>query len=143
MEGGYPHPSSPAVTKVMKGNRRADTKPEIALRSALHRAGLRFRKDFRVPTASRSPRPDIVFTRARVAVFVDGCYWHRCPVHGNTPKVNTDYWGPKFERNVERDRLDTEALVGEGWEVVRLWEHVPLDDALAALRISAGSDAGE
>ena len=93
-------------------------------------------------TARRSPRPDIVFTRSRVAVFVDGCYWHRCPLHGNTPKVNTDYWGPKFARNVERDRLDSEALESEGWEVVRLWEHVPVDEAVEEVRAALARREG-
>lgn len=132
MTENYPHPTSSAVTAVMKGNRRSDTRPEIRLRSALHRRGYRFRKDRRitVPDASRKPRPDIVFTRQRVAVFVDGCFWHCCPEHGRTPKANTDYWGPKLARNRERDRHDTALLRQANWNVVRLWEHQPLDEML-------------
>jgi DNA mismatch endonuclease (patch repair protein) len=133
VKGEYPHPSSAAVTQVMKGNRRANTKPEVALRSALHRRGLRFRKDTRIVTAQRAVRPDIVFPRQKVAVFVDGCYWHCCPEHGNTPKVNTSYWGPKFARTMARDRSDAEALEADGWHVIRLWEHVPIAEATDAV----------
>lgn len=110
----------------MSAIRRTDTKPEKALRSALHAAGLRFRKDHRIDVGSLKPRPDIVFTRARVAVFVDGCYWHCCPVHGTQPKTNAGYWTPKLARNVERDREQDEALIEADWTVVRIWEHVTL-----------------
>ncbi|WP_278256735.1 hypothetical protein [Nocardioides convexus] len=79
----------------MLGNRRVDTKPEVAIRSALHRAGLRFRKDYRLDLGGARLRPDIAFTRAKVAVFVDGCFWHACPVHGTQPRSNADYWTPK------------------------------------------------
>ena len=114
----------------MLGNKRADTKPEKALRSALHAAGYRFRKDYRLDLDGVKPRPDIVFTRAKVAVFVDGCYWHCCPEHGTQPKANADYWAPKLARNVERDREHDKALHEAGWTVVRLWEHVPLAQAV-------------
>jgi DNA mismatch endonuclease (patch repair protein) len=114
----------------MKGNKRADTQPERALRSELHRRGLRFRKDHFLPIRdARGIRADIVFTRARVAVFVDGCFWHGCPEHGHAPRRNTGYWEPKLERNRKRDRLVTERLAEDGWRVIRLWEHVPIDDA--------------
>lgn len=125
----YPVPSDPHVTTRMKANRRADTKPEIELRSRLHRAGLRFRKDFPVVVAGRRVRPDVVFTRQRVAVFVDGCFWHCCPAHGTAPSRNVDYWRPKLARNVERDRETTAALEAEGWRVVRIWEHEPVGEA--------------
>ncbi|MGH3716677.1 MAG: very short patch repair endonuclease [Micromonosporaceae bacterium] len=114
----------------MLGNRRTDTKPEIALRSALHAAGFRFRKDFRLDLGDRKPRPDVVFTRAKVAVFVDGCYWHSCPEHGTAPTRNAAYWAPKLARNVERDRDDDAALRDAGWSVVRVWEHTPVSDAV-------------
>jgi DNA mismatch endonuclease, patch repair protein len=135
----YPHPTSAAVTAAMKGNRRADTKPEIALRAALHTLGLRFRKDYMVRAQDGArAKVDIVFTRARVAVFVDGCFWHGCPEHGNTPRANTHYWGPKLERNRRRDARVTAALTSNGWRVLRLWEHTSVDDGvrqvLAALR---------
>lgn len=126
----YPHPSSPAVTAAMRANRRANTKPELALRSTLHARGLRFRKDhmIRVPTGVKV-KADIAFTRARVAVFVDGCFWHGCPEHGNTPKANTHYWGPKLKRNRERDHHVTAALEADGWTVLRIWEHEAIIDA--------------
>jgi DNA mismatch endonuclease (patch repair protein) len=112
----------------MRRNPRRDTAPEIALRSALHAQGPRFRKDLPVRLAARVVRPDIVFTRARVAVFVDGCFWHRCPLHGNVPRANGDYWGPKLERNVTRDHIVDQALAEEGWTVVRAWEHEPVEE---------------
>lgn len=119
----YPSPSSATATSVGRGNTRTGTKPEVRLRSALHRRGLRFRKDHPIRTPSRLVRPDVVFTGARVAVFVDGCFWHGCPQHQRIPKTNTAYWVPKLARNVERDRLTDSALIEAGWRVVRLWEH--------------------
>lgn len=113
----------------MLGNRRADTRPEVALRSALHAAGLRFRKDRRIDVGDVKIRPDVVFTRAKVAVFVDGCFWHCCPRHGTQPKQNFDYWAPKLARNVERDRQQDALLAADGWTVVRIWEHVPIHEA--------------
>ena len=126
----YPHPTSIAVTAVMKGNRRANTRPEVLLRSRLHRSGLRFRKDLPIRLPGRSARPDIVFRRARVAVFLDGCFWHGCPDHGRRPKVNTGYWGPKLQRNLRRDQATIQELSEAGWTVVRIWEHVPTDEAV-------------
>ncbi len=117
----------------MRGNRRTGTKPEVALRSALHAAGHRFRKDYRVDLGTTKPRPDVVFTRAKVAVFVDGCYWHSCPLHGTKPSTNADYWGPKLARNVERDRAHDDALRRAGWKVVRVWEHAPISEAVTAV----------
>jgi DNA mismatch endonuclease, patch repair protein len=133
----YPHPSSPSATAVMRGNRRADTRPERAIRSLLHAAGLRFRKDHRVDVPGARVRPDIVFTRRRLAVFVDGCFWHRCPRHGVSPSHNPAYWGPKLDRNVQRDRRVDAALREAGWTVLRIWEHQAPDtaasDVIAAL----------
>jgi len=117
----------------MRAIRRTDTKPELALRQALHRMGYRFRKDHRLDLPQRRVRPDIAFTARKVAVFVDGCFWHACPEHGSKPAVNQTYWNPKLLRNVERDRAADAALELAGWQVVRLWEHVPLDDAVAAV----------
>lgn len=134
MPPAYPAPSSPGRSANMKANRRVDTKPELALRRALHATGLRYRKDFRLdlPDGVRV-RPDIVFTARRVAVFVDGCFWHCCPEHGTQPASNTWYWEPKLRRNVERDRAADAALDAAGWTVVRLWEHEALDAAVAAV----------
>ena len=118
----------------MRANRRTDTKPELALRRALHGRGYRYRKDYRLDLdGGARVRPDIAFTARRVAVFVDGCFWHRCPEHGSKPAVNVGYWDPKLRRNVERDRAADTALAAAGWAVVRVWEHEPLEAAVAAV----------
>lgn len=114
----------------MQGNRRTNTKPETTLRSALHRLGYRYRKDHRLDVGGVRVRPDIVFTRRKVAVFVDGCFWHACPQHGTQPSRNEWYWTPKLARNVERDKRADTALQGDGWTVVRIWEHTPLEEAV-------------
>lgn len=84
--------------------------------------GFRYRVDAR-PIASLARRADVVFRPQRVAVFVDGCFWHRCPQHGSMPTRNQDYWKPKLDRNVERDRETDDILTSTGWEVLRIWEH--------------------
>lgn len=117
----------------MQSNRRVDTGPERALRSALHRAGLRFRKDYRVDLPGLRVRVDVAFPKRRVAVFVDGCFWHRCPEHGTDPQLNGEFWRRKLQRNVERDQRVTAALADAGWRVVRCWEHEPAD--VAARRV--------
>lgn len=124
----YPVPTSNAATQVGRGNRRTDTKPEVVVRSALHRRGLRFRKDMRIRAGQLWVRPDVVFTRRRIAVFVDGCFWHGCDVHGTTPKSNVEYWGPKLAANRERDRRVDEELTAHGWLVIRCWEHDDPED---------------
>jgi len=107
----------------MKGNRSQDTRPERAVRSAVHALGLRFRKQYKIQTTERSVRVDFAFPRQRIAVFVDGCYWHSCPAHGTKPVKNTHYWTAKLRRNVERDVLVNRSLAKEGWRVLRIWEH--------------------
>jgi DNA mismatch endonuclease (patch repair protein) len=134
----YPFTADPGRAANMRGNRRSDTKPEMALRAALHAKGYRYRKDFRLDLPLRRVRPDIAFTRRRVAVFVDGCFWHACPDHGSKPKNNDWYWSPKLAKNVERDRAADEALAQAGWTVVRIWEHVPLPDAIDAVITAVG-----
>ncbi|MBW9120767.1 very short patch repair endonuclease [Microbacterium trichothecenolyticum] len=126
--------SSEASRRTMVSNRRRDTKPEMRVRRILHAAGLRYRVDARPIAASRS-RADIVFTRRRIAVFIDGCFWHRCPIHGTAPKANAAYWGPKLDRNVERDSDVTAALTAADWIVLRFWEHE--DPTAVAQRIIA------
>lgn len=126
----------------MKANRRINTTPEVRLRSALHRLGFRFRKDYPIHTETIRTRPDIVFTRARVAVFVDGCFWHRCPRHGQVPRSNRAYWQEKLKRNVERDRQATEALGRAGWTVIRIWEHEAIGSAISRIRTALASRAG-
>ena len=118
----------------MRANRRAGTGPELALRSELQRLGLRFRKDLPLKLSTGRVRPDVVFTRAKVAVFIDGCFWHLCPEHGQIPKANRDYWEPKLARNVERDRKNDAALAEDGWRVFRFFEHVAVKDAAALVR---------
>ncbi|HVT69969.1 MAG TPA: very short patch repair endonuclease [Trebonia sp.] len=140
-EKGKPYPFTADAGRAanMRSNRRTDTKPETALRAALHAMGYRYRKDFRLDLPLRRVRPDVAFTRRKVAVFVDGCFWHACPDHGTRPKSNEWYWSPKLARNVERDRAADEALAQAGWTVVRLWEHVPLADAVAAVTAAVGA----
>jgi DNA mismatch endonuclease (patch repair protein) len=106
----------------MQGNRASETRPELALRSELHQRGLRFRKHH-APLKGLRCRADVVFPRERVAVFVDGCFWHRCPEHGTAPRTNSDYWSQKLDRNVARDRNNNDALTKAGWKVIRIWEH--------------------
>lgn len=81
----------------------------------------------------RRARPDIAFPRKRVAVFVDGCFWHACPKHGLEPKANATYWAAKLRMNVERDQTDTEDLARAGWIVVRVWEHEAVSEAVKAV----------
>jgi DNA mismatch endonuclease (patch repair protein) len=118
----------------MSTQRSKDTEPELAVRRALHRMGLRYRVHVQ-PLPGLRRKADIVFTRARVAVFVDGCFWHGCPDHGRRRhEVNSWYWPDKIARNKERDN-DTDArLRAAGWTVVRVWEHDPT--AAAADRIA-------
>ena len=138
----YPHPTSAEVTARMRANRQTDTKPEIQLRSALHRLGFRFRKEYPVRAGGRTRRVDIAFPREKLAVFVDGCFWHSCPEHGTTPAANAAYWIPKLEKNVARDKATTQALEAEGWSVLRLWEHVPCADAAAAVATTVDAIRG-
>lgn len=119
----YPEPSSTGVSAVMRGNRKRDTVPELKIRQLLHRRGLRYRVNLPITAGTVRVRPDLVFTRLKVAVFVDGCYWHGCPRHGTRPRVNTAYWGPKIDRNRARDKRVTAALKTAGWLVIRIWEH--------------------
>ncbi|MGH3471380.1 MAG: very short patch repair endonuclease [Nocardioidaceae bacterium] len=129
-----PWSSSPAARRVMQGNRRRDTQPELALRRTVHALGLRYRVDSR-PLAGLNRRADLVFTKAKVAVFVDGCYWHGCQDHGTLPTTNAEYWASKIARNVERDKETDSLLFEAGWRCLRVWEHE--DPAGAAVRVVA------
>jgi len=120
--------------KIMQANRSRDTGPEMRLRSLLHREGLRFRVSPLLRIDGRRIRPDVAFPRWKVAVFVDGCFWHGCPEHGTTPKSNAAYWVPKIEGNRARDESNDTALRQAGWIVVRAWEHEP--PRLVAERVS-------
>jgi DNA mismatch endonuclease (patch repair protein) len=105
----------------MVRQRRRDTGPEMAIRRLLHARGLRYRVDAVLLGMRR--RADLVFVSARVAVFVDGCFWHGCPAHRTWPKSNAAWWAEKIEANVKRDRDTDQRLAADGWTVVRVWEH--------------------
>jgi len=135
--------SSQASRKVMQGNRSRDTSPELAVRQRLHASGLRFRVAYRpLPSLRRSA--DIVFTKQRIAVFIDGCYWHACPEHRTVARSNASYWADKLRRNVARDADTTSQLRSAGWTVLRFWEHEEPDyvaaTVVAAVRRLSRSD---
>jgi DNA mismatch endonuclease (patch repair protein) len=129
----YPTAASEATSVIMRSNYRRDTGPEERVRALLWRARLRYRKDFAIRVGSTRTRPDVAFPGRRIAVFIDGCFWHACPRHGTDPRHNAWYWGPKLLRNRSRDRAVTRALRGAGWTVLRFWEHVPAEQAAAAI----------
>lgn len=130
-----PPASSPAARAVMRGVRGKDTRPELALRRELHRRGLRYRIHQRIEAGDRRCSVDIAFRPSKLVVFVDGCRWHKCPIHHREPRTNAEYWNAKLARNVARDRLNDAALAAAGWHVVRVWEHE--DAAQAADRVEA------
>lgn len=127
-----PAASSVEALRRMERQKRRDTKPEISLRSALHRRGLRFRVDRRIIPGSRK-RADIVFGPERLAIFVDGCFWHGCPEHGTWPKANPAWWRNKIEANRARDVATNRELADAGWSVLRFWAHEEVDAAVAAI----------
>lgn len=129
--GGKPAPLSALVSQQMKAMPRQDTRLEVALRREMHRRGLRFRIHLRELPGT----PDVALTKARVAVFVDGCFWHRCPEHGTAPKNNAEWWAHKLEANVERDRRNNRRLRDLGWIPVRVWEHEDLVDAAEKIHL--------
>lgn len=108
--------------------RTSDTSPELELRRLLHARGLRYRVHSR-PNLSIRCSPDLTFLGPKVAVFVDGCFWHGCPKHVTWPKANAEWWRRKIERNRERDAAIATALGEAGWQVLRIWEHVDRHDA--------------
>ncbi|AYJ47189.1 very short patch repair endonuclease [Rhodococcus sp. P1Y] len=117
-----------ATSARLSKQRRRDTKPEVALRQELHRRGLRYFVD-RAPLKGMRRRADLVFPRRKVAVFVDGCFWHSCPIHATKPRNNAQWWADKLDANVARDRDTDDRLAAQGWTVVRVWEHEPASDA--------------
>lgn len=110
-----------------------DTAPEIAVRRLLHASGMRYRVNVPVPGMTRRTI-DIVFPRAKVAVFLDGCFWHGCPQHATQPKSNAEWWRAKLDKNMSRDAETTEHLQAEGWTVLRFWEHEMPGDVATTVR---------
>ncbi|WP_425412879.1 very short patch repair endonuclease [Micromonospora humi] len=125
-----PSPPPSAATASMRSNRHRDTGPELRLRKALHARGHRYRVALPIMTGGRRVRPDLVYPKRKLVVFVDGCFWHRCPEHGRAPSDPTGYWAVKLQRNVDRDIAVTASLEEDGWRVLRLWEHENIDDAV-------------
>lgn len=125
--------STEIIRRKMSSQPQRDTKPELALRRMLHAAGYRFRVDYQLPGSRR--RADIAFPRWKLAVFVDGCFWHSCPVHRTVPKRNTDWWIEKLEQNRLRDIDTNRQLLTQGWQVLRFWEHE--QPAIAARKVVA------
>lgn len=140
MGSSTPPPSSAAARRRMLAAKRRDTAPELALRRLLHAQGLRYRVDVKVLTGGRR-RADIVFTRSRVVVFVDGCFWHSCPLHGTLPKANAEWWAAKLEVNRRRDADTTQRLEAAGWHVERVWEHESPEDAANRIAVTVKARA--
>lgn len=119
-DGRAPLPDSENTSKVMSANRGKDTGPEILLRKALWANGVR---GYRVHPKGLPGKPDIVFTKHRLAILVNGCFWHRCPYcKPSTPKSHTSFWNEKFERNIERDSKVISGLHEKGWRTIVVWE---------------------
>lgn len=135
-----PEPLDDAVRRRMESQARRDTSVELALRRRLHALGYRYRVDHR-PEVSLRCRGDIVFTRRRVVVFVDGCFWHGCPVHSTAPKNNADWWREKLAANVARDQRNRRALADLGWSVVQIWEHEDPEEAVDRIIRALGQPA--
>ena len=123
-----PPAATPAVARRMSRHPRRDTGPELRLRTLLHAMGLRYRVHRRPEPAVRRTA-DVVFTRARVALFLDGCWWHGCTRHWRPPRHNANWWTAKIQANRERDAETDRLLEQAGWTVVRVWEHEDLEQA--------------
>jgi DNA mismatch endonuclease (patch repair protein) len=145
-----PAPLDAATTSRLSRQRQRDTEPEMALRRAAHRLGLRYRVDAPLPLTGVRRRADMLFPRARVAAFLDGCAWHGCPLHRMRPRNNAQWWIDKLDANISRDRDTDRRLREAGWLSVRVWEHEdPVEAAarlqgvvLARLRSPSSDDAG-
>ena len=119
-------------SRIMSSIRSRDTRPETALRKALWAKGLRYRKYY------GPEKIDIAFPSKKLAIFVDGCFWHGCPIHSHMPKSNEAYWRPKLQKNIERDRIKENRLSQNGWHVIRFWEHElnNADDIVVKIKVA-------
>ena len=136
-----PSASSTAVRRAMQAVASEDTEPETTLRRALHRSGLRYRLHAR-PEVDIRCNADLVFRASKVCIFVDGCFWHGCPLHFLLPKTNSDWWYEKICDNRARDERQRRQLEEKGWKVIRLWEHevrVGLRECVQVVRRAIGS----
>ncbi|MER6422678.1 very short patch repair endonuclease [Streptomyces sp. NPDC001137] len=131
-------PSSAAVSARMSRQGSRDTAPEVAVRRLLHAAGLRYRVNVPVPGAPRRTI-DIVFGKVKIAIFLDGCFWHGCPQHATHPKANAEWWRAKLDKNMARDRETTDHLRAAGWTVLRFWEHESAEDVARQIAVAVAS----
>ena len=138
--GPHPGSSSSEMSRRMGAVRKRDNGPEMAVRRLLHAAGLRYRVAWPVP-GQRRRTIDIAFTRARVAVYIDGCFWHGCPLHGTSPKANAAWWAEKIATNRARDADVTAQLRDLGWTVLRFWEHESPQEVTASVLAVVHGDA--
>jgi DNA mismatch endonuclease, patch repair protein len=125
-------PPSALVRRQMQTQKTTGTRIELRVRRALHAMGYRYRVNYR-PLPNQKFRGDIVWSRRRLVVFLDGCFWHGCPAHGTTPKSNTDWWQKKIQGNRDRDRRVNDILLQQGWTVLRFWEHDGTGDIVRAI----------
>jgi DNA mismatch endonuclease (patch repair protein) len=125
-----PKASSFAAKRRMEAAKPKDTLPEIKLRTALEEIGIHFEVDVK-PIENLQRRADILVREDKIAVFVDGCFWHGCPIHGTQAKANAEFWADKIKRNKERDADTNRRLEADGWTVIRIWEH---DDYIEAAK---------
>jgi DNA mismatch endonuclease, patch repair protein len=121
----------------MRATPGRDNPRELAVRSALHRAGFRFRVAYPLPDLPRRSI-DISFPRQRIAIFLDGCFWHGCPEHGTMAKANADWWAKKIKANQLRDADTNRRLIAAGWSVLRFWEHEELEQVLERITLALG-----
>ncbi len=131
----HPGSTGEAVSRRMSTLRRKDNEAELAVRRLLHAAGYRYRVHYPVPGLPRRTI-DIAFTRAKVAIFIDGCFWHGCPAHGTRPTSNREWWAAKLAANRARDSDTSNHLVCQGWRVMRFWEHERPVEVCALIAVS-------
>jgi DNA mismatch endonuclease, patch repair protein len=129
-----PPAQSASVARVMRANKKTNTKPELRLRRALHAGGFRFLVNRQLQCGSVRVSVDLLFRRSRVAVFVDGCFWHGCPDHGSSPVTNGAYWAAKIDANRRRDQRVNVDLVAAGWTPILIWDHEPIAEAVDRVR---------